>query len=119
MTNQKNIAQYETDAEAKKAFDNINGLVFPEDTGKALSVGGLTPEQAESLIQHESAAAERRLRVDWEPLIQKVKNGESLPPSPGSDNLRKARSIGMGQIAKQLAQGKFELSRVVICGLWP
>jgi apoptotic chromatin condensation inducer in the nucleus len=97
--------QYETDADAKKAFDNIHGVVFPKDTGKTLTVGGLTPEQVEKLIEHEQAAAERRLRVDWEPLIQKVKNGESLPPSPGSDNFRKPRSVGMDQIARQLAQG--------------
>ncbi|KAI8061911.1 hypothetical protein BDF21DRAFT_131797 [Thamnidium elegans] len=95
---------YETDAEAKSAFAEINGIVFPKDTGKVLTVGGLTPEQVEQLIEHEQSAAEKRLRVDWEASVEKVKSGATLPSSPITDNARKSRSIGMGQIAKQLAQ---------------
>lgn len=91
--------------EARTAFQNINGIVFPKDTGKSLSVGGLTPDQVEQLIEYEQAAAERRLRVDWEASVEKVKAGGSLPTSSAADNTRKARSIGIGQIAKQLAQG--------------
>lgn len=92
--------------EAKLAYEHVNGIVFPKDTGKVLSVGGLSPEQVDELIEFEQSAAERRVRVDWEATIEKVKSGKSLPPSSTNENTRKARSIGIGQIAKQLAQGK-------------
>ncbi|ORE06625.1 hypothetical protein BCV72DRAFT_120334 [Rhizopus microsporus var. microsporus] len=94
---------YETIEEAKKAYNQVNGIIFPSDTGRKLIVGGLTPEQAESLIEYEQSAAEQRLRVNWEDIIQKVKAGEPIPSSPASDT-RKTRSVGIGQIAKQLAQ---------------
>ncbi|CEI91398.1 hypothetical protein G6F70_005227 [Rhizopus microsporus] len=94
---------YETIEEAKKAYNQVNGIIFPSDTGRKLIVGGLTPEQAESLIEYEQSAAEQRLRVNWEDVIQKVKAGEPIPSSPASDT-RKTRSVGIGQIAKQLAQ---------------
>lgn len=86
--------------------------MFPKDTGKILSVGGLTPEQVEQLIEYEQSAAEKRLRVDWEATVMKVKSGEKLPSSPNTDNIRKSRSIGMGQIAKQLAQGLFNTTKL-------
>lgn len=98
------LSQYETIEEAKKAYNQVNGIIFPSDTGRKLIVGGLTPEQAESLIEYEQSAAEQRLRVNWEDVIQKVKAGEPIPSSPASDT-RKTRSVGIGQIAKQLAQG--------------
>ncbi|RCH87513.1 hypothetical protein CU097_008392 [Rhizopus azygosporus] len=94
---------YETIEEAKKAYNQVNGIIFPSDTGRKLIVGGLTPEQAESLIEYEQSAAEQRLRVNWEDIVQKVKAGEPIPSSPASDT-RKTRSVGIGQIAKQLAQ---------------
>lgn len=69
-----------------------------------MSVGDLTSEQAEQLISFEQSAAERRIRVEWEANIDKVKAGEELAsPLDG----RKTRNIGIGQIAKQLAQGEF------------
>lgn len=97
---------YETEEEANNAFDNINGIVFPPDTGKTLTAGKLTTEQAEQLIEYEQTAASNHIRIEWEPLVEKVKAGETLPQSPdGSGSaVRVARSIGMGQIAKQLAQ---------------
>ncbi|KAI8989528.1 hypothetical protein BDB01DRAFT_833626 [Pilobolus umbonatus] len=94
---------YDNEQEAENAFTNVNGMRFPSDTGKNLSVGYLTPEATESLIAHEQAAADRRIKVEWERLIEDVKAGNPLPdaePSP----LRKSRSIGIGQIARQLAQ---------------
>ncbi|KAI8883676.1 hypothetical protein K501DRAFT_218903 [Backusella circina FSU 941] len=94
---------YETDAEANEAFSKVNGITFPPDTGKTLSVGGLTSEQAEQLIGFEQSAAERRIRVDWEANIEKVKAGEELVSTPDSSS-RKTRTMGIGQIAKQLAQ---------------
>lgn len=83
--------------------------MFPQDTGKTLTVGKLTSEQAEKLIEYEQAAASNHIRIEWEPLVEKVKSGESLPQSPGGggNGARVARSIGMGQIAKQLAQGEY------------
>ncbi|KAG2200183.1 hypothetical protein INT47_009821, partial [Mucor saturninus] len=95
---------YETAEEAKAAYDQVNGIVFPKDTGKVLSVGGLSPEQVDELIEFEQSAAERRIRVDWEATVEKVKSGQSLPASSTNENARKPRSIGIGQIAKQLAQ---------------
>jgi hypothetical protein len=68
-----------------------------------LSVGDLTSEQAEQLISFEQSAAERRIRVDWEANIDKVKAGEELASTLDG---RKTRNIGIGQIAKQLAQGE-------------
>lgn len=103
--------QYETEEEANNAFDNINGIVFPPDTGKTLTAGKLTSEQAVKLIEYEQAAASNHIRIEWEPLVDKVKAGENLPQSPGGNgsSVRVARSIGMGQIAKQLAQGEEQL----------
>lgn len=69
------------------------------------------------MIEYEQSAAERRLRVDWEASVEKVKSGGSLPSSPSTDNTRKARLIGMGQIAKQLAQG-ISFKKKVVCSHW-
>jgi hypothetical protein len=66
----------------------------------------LTEVQVESLIEYEQSAADRRLKVDWEASIERVKSGLSLPSSPATDGARKIRSIGIGQVARQLAQGK-------------
>lgn len=41
------------------------------------------------------------MRVDWEDAIKKIKEGQDLPASDGS---RKPRSLGIGQVARQLAQ---------------
>lgn len=73
-------------------------MKYPPETGKKLSVGGLTPEQAEQLITYEQNT---RVKVDWEAAIYKVKSGEELPVT--TDGGRRQRSIGIGQVAKQLA----------------
>lgn len=67
----------------------------------------MTLDQAEKLINYEQAAATNHLRIEWESLVEKVKAGEDLPPTPGSkSNVRAVRGIGMGQINKRLARGK-------------
>ncbi|KAG1140936.1 hypothetical protein G6F37_006120 [Rhizopus arrhizus] len=94
---------YGTIEEAQKAYTQVNGIIFPSDTGRKLIVEGLTPEQAEGLIEYEQSAAEQHLRSNWEEMVLKVKSGEALPSSPTLD-VKKSRSVGIGQIAKQLAQ---------------
>ncbi|RCI06041.1 hypothetical protein CU098_013246 [Rhizopus stolonifer] len=94
---------YETSEEAQKAYSQVNGIIFPSETGRKLTVEDVTPVQAESLIEYEQSAAEQRLRINWEDIVSKVKSGEELPSSPASD-VRRSRSLGIGQIAKQLAQ---------------
>ncbi|KAI7902502.1 uncharacterized protein BX663DRAFT_511269 [Cokeromyces recurvatus] len=99
---------YKNESEAKEAFKNINGLKFPVETGKELTVGSLTNEQIEKLIELEHNAAEQRLKVDWESNIEKIKAGETLPESPTTEGHRRHRSIGIDQVAKQLAQASSE-----------
>jgi hypothetical protein len=60
------------------------------------------------LIEYEQSAAEQHLRSNWEEMVLKVKSGEALPSSPTLD-VKKSRSVGIGQIAKQLAQGNYFL----------
>ncbi|KAI8062373.1 uncharacterized protein B0P05DRAFT_556695 [Gilbertella persicaria] len=95
---------YENEEEAKAANDNINGIVFPADTGKKLTVDYLTYVQAEKLIEHEQSAAEKRVKVDWESCITKIKAGEDVISSTTTESGKKSRSIGIGQVARQLAQ---------------
>ncbi|KAG0181075.1 hypothetical protein DFQ28_007395 [Apophysomyces sp. BC1034] len=97
---------YESQQEAQKAYEGINGVVFPVDTGRKLTVGGLTPEQAESLIEQEQSAAEKRIRVDWEAAIKAVLNGtgDSTATAPHVDTAsgRRSRTLGITAIARQL-----------------
>lgn len=102
------VIQYGTIEEAQKAYTQVNGIIFPSDTGRKLIVEGLTPEQAEGLIEYEQSAAEQHLRSNWEEMVLKVKSGEALPSSPTLD-VKKSRSVGIGQIARQLAQGNYFL----------
>ena len=66
----------------------------------------MTQNQAEQLIEHEQSAADKRMKVDWESCISKIKAGESLASSPTPEATRKLRTTGINQIARQLAQGK-------------
>ncbi|CEP06952.1 hypothetical protein, partial, partial [Parasitella parasitica] len=98
---------YETRLQAKEAFANVNDIKFPADTGRILTVGELTSEQADRLIEYEQNAAEKRIKVDWEAMISKAKAGAALSSSgsPSTDEgPRRFRAIGIGQITKQLAQ---------------
>ncbi|KAI9470821.1 MAG: hypothetical protein EXX96DRAFT_653899 [Benjaminiella poitrasii] len=99
---------YEKESEAAEAFKNVNGLTFPVETGRKLTVGSLSNEQIEKLIDIEQNAAEQRLKIDWESNIEKLKAGESLPKSPATEGHRKHRSIGIDQVARQLAQASSE-----------
>ncbi|KAI9283312.1 hypothetical protein BY458DRAFT_448759 [Sporodiniella umbellata] len=101
---------YKTVEEAREAYSQVNGITFPSETGRQLTVEGVTPEQAESLIEYEQSAADQRLRIDWEDAFEKVKAGEDLPSSPASD-VRKSRALGIGQITKQLAQAAMPTDR--------
>ncbi|KAF7721988.1 hypothetical protein EC973_003870 [Apophysomyces ossiformis] len=97
---------YESQEEAQKAFDGIDGVVFPADTGRKLSVGGLTPEQAEVLIEQEQSAAEKRIRIDWEAAIKSVLESKGDPAAAVSQidtaPARRSRPLGITAIAKQL-----------------
>ncbi|KAI8369490.1 uncharacterized protein BYT42DRAFT_502963, partial [Radiomyces spectabilis] len=93
---------YETDAQAKAAYHNIHGIVFPPETGRQVTVGGLTPEQAEMLIEQEQAAAEKRVRLDWEALIANKDKGSITPTEASSPSARRSRIMGFEQITKQL-----------------
>ncbi|KAI8377375.1 hypothetical protein BD560DRAFT_390921 [Blakeslea trispora] len=95
---------YDNASQAKEAFDNVNGIVFPSETGRELSAGYLTQAQAEKLIEHEQSAADKRIKVDWESCISKIKIGESLTSSPIPEAARKIRPTGINQVARQLAQ---------------
>ncbi|KAI8640417.1 hypothetical protein BD408DRAFT_419865 [Parasitella parasitica] len=98
---------YETRLQSKDAFTKVDGIKFPADTGRVLRVGELTSDQADKLIEYEQNAAEKRIKVDWEDMISKVKAGEALSSAGSSSNddgSRRFRSIGIGQITKQLAQ---------------
>ncbi|KAI8991371.1 hypothetical protein BDF20DRAFT_831417 [Mycotypha africana] len=98
---------YENESDAKNAARNIDGIVFPEETGKKLTVGELTPEQTEELIEFEKRADDERRKVDWEACIKKVKAGEGLAStggSPADGPRRRIRQIGIGQIARELSK---------------
>ena len=75
-------------------------------------MGGLTPEQAEILIGQEQAAASKRMKFDWEKVIDAVIKGEVLESSPGpsdqqqSGETRRHRLSGIGQITRELQKGK-------------
>ncbi|CDH48797.1 hypothetical protein RO3G_06496 [Lichtheimia corymbifera JMRC:FSU:9682] len=99
---------YESTEEAKAAFEGIDGIVFPRDTGKQVTVGGLTPEQAEVLIEQEQSAADRRIKIDWEGAIESVIKGEvkevnkSPSSSSNSPDARRPRLFGISQITREL-----------------
>ena len=100
--------QYESSKEAQDAYANIDGIIFPRDTGRKVQVGGLTPEQAEALIGQEQAAASKSMKLDWEKAIEAVSNGEELEStgSPADQGeARRPRFSGIGQITRELRKG--------------
>ncbi|KAF1796738.1 hypothetical protein V8B55DRAFT_1394330 [Mucor lusitanicus] len=99
---------YETASQAKEAFQQVNGIKFPADTGRLLTVGELTSEQADQLIDYEQNAAEKRIKVDWESMLARVMAGEATAiKSPSATEERRVRTVGINQIiTKQLAQAQ-------------
>ncbi|GAN08219.1 conserved hypothetical protein [Mucor ambiguus] len=99
---------YETASQAKEAFNQVNGIKFPADTGRLLTVGELTSEQADTLIDYEQNAAEKRIKVDWESMLARVMAGEATAiTSPSAAEERRVRTVGINQIiTKQLAQAQ-------------
>ncbi|KAL0087150.1 hypothetical protein F4703DRAFT_1735627, partial [Phycomyces blakesleeanus] len=95
---------YESSEEAKKALSSIDSIVFPPETGRKLTVGRMTAEQAEHVIEQEQSAAEKRIRLDWETALQAVLDGVAKPTlSPQTDvNVRRPRTLGFEQITRQL-----------------
>ncbi|KAI9270516.1 hypothetical protein BDA99DRAFT_322495 [Phascolomyces articulosus] len=96
---------YESEKEAQDAFSGIDGIVFPRDTGRKVQVGGLTPEQAETLIGQEQAAASKSMKLDWEKAIKAAVRGEVLESSPtptDQGEARRHRLSGIGQITREL-----------------
>ncbi|CDS07754.1 hypothetical protein LRAMOSA01703 [Lichtheimia ramosa] len=99
---------YESTEEAKAAFDGIDGIVFPRDTGRQITVGSLTPQQAEVLIEQEQSAADRRIKIDWEGAIESVIKGQveqvnkSPSTSSNSPDARRPRLFGISQITREL-----------------
>lgn len=76
-----------------------------------MTVGGLTPEQAEVLIEQEQTAADRRMKIDWEGAIESVIKGEvkevnkSPSSSSNSPDARRPRLFGISQITRELQKG--------------
>lgn len=99
---------YETASQAKEAFHQVNGIKFPADTGRLLTVGELTSEQADKIIDYEQNAASRRIKVDWESMLARVLSGEATAiTSPSAADERRVRTVGINQIiTKQLAQAQ-------------
>ncbi|CAO0799806.1 unnamed protein product [Mucor circinelloides] len=98
---------YETASQAKEAFNQVNGIKFPADTGRVLTVGELTSEQADNLIDYEQNAAEKRIKVDWESMLARIMSGETAVISSPSSEERRVRTVGINQIiTKQLAQAQ-------------
>ncbi|KAI7875951.1 hypothetical protein K492DRAFT_210675 [Lichtheimia hyalospora FSU 10163] len=99
---------YDSTEEAKAAFDGIDGIVFPRDTGRKVTVGNLTPQQAEVLIEQEQSAADRRIKIDWEGAIESVIKGQvqevnkSPSSSSNSPDARRPRLFGISQITREL-----------------
>lgn len=73
-----------------------------------LTVGELTSEQADQLIDYEQNAAEKRIKVDWESMLARVMAGEATAiKSPSATEERRVRTVGINQIiTKQLAQAQ-------------
>lgn len=72
-----------------------------------LTVGELTSEQADNLIDYEQNAAEKRIKVDWESMLTRVISGETAAISSSSSEERRVRTVGINQIiTKQLAQAQ-------------
>lgn len=86
--------------------------MFPRDTGRQITVGSLTPQQAEVLIEQEQSAADRRIKIDWEGAIESVIKGqvEQINKSPStssnSPDARRPRLFGISQITRELQKGK-------------
>ncbi|KAK4509480.1 uncharacterized protein ATC70_007832 [Mucor velutinosus] len=99
---------YETAPQAKEACHQVNGIKFPADTGRLLTVGELTSEQADKLIDYEQNAAEKRIKVDWESMLTRVMAGEATAiTSASAAEERRVRTVGINQIiTKQLAQAQ-------------
>ncbi|KAI7863518.1 hypothetical protein BDF14DRAFT_1745399 [Spinellus fusiger] len=102
---------YESVPEAQEALKAIHGLVFPSGSDKTISGGKLTLEQAEHLIEQEQSAAEKRIRLDWELLLQSVLNG-TAKASTVSDNARRQRTTGFERINRQLQRAEGNASSV-------
>lgn len=88
--------------------------MFPRDTGRQITVGSLTPQQAEVLIEQEQSAADRRIKIDWEGAIESVIKGqvEQINKSPStssnSPDARRPRLFGISQITRELQKGKWQ-----------
>lgn len=86
--------------------------MFPRDTGRQITVGSLTPQQAEVLIEQEQSAADRRIKIDWEGAIESVIKGQveqinkSSSTSSNSPDARRPRLFGISQITRELQKGK-------------
>lgn len=86
--------------------------MFPRDTGRQITVGSLTPQQAEVLIEQEQSAADRRIKIDWEGAIESVIKGQveqvnkSPSTSSNSPDARRPRLFGISQITRELQKGK-------------
>ncbi|KAL1929933.1 hypothetical protein VTP01DRAFT_1087 [Rhizomucor pusillus] len=93
---------YESNDQAQEAFKGIDGIEFPKGHGNKLQVEGITPEQADILIEQEQNAADKREIFDCEAALALLREGQSLSPAVTTGETRRPRFLGLSQINRQL-----------------
>ncbi|CAO3627338.1 unnamed protein product [Cunninghamella echinulata] len=112
-------ANYETVKEANDALENIDGIQFPPETGKIVSVIKLYPSQVEKLVKREQELENQgMIRPPWEKFLNNVLNNVDIDEginddsnnsntntnSNDSTNNPRKRISALEQITKQLNQ---------------
>lgn len=70
-----------------------------------MQVEGITPEQADILIEQEQNAADKREIFDCEAALALLREGQSLSPAVTTGETRRPRFLGLSQINRQLQRG--------------